>query len=131
MNLANNNYSHVNSHDAIKRYLLSLCKQTDLINNSLYAFLPEKDRYKRLYNDLLELQKQTIQAPLFGLTVGVKDIFHVDGLPTQAGSTLPPFEFQGKQANLVSQLKGAGALILGKTVTTEFTYMEPNETVKS
>jgi Asp-tRNA(Asn)/Glu-tRNA(Gln) amidotransferase A subunit family amidase len=52
----------------------------------------------------------------------------VDGFPTRAGSKLPPEELTGPQAKSVTQLKAAGALILGKTVTTEFAYFEPGPT---
>ena len=62
------------------------------------------------------------------MTVGVKDIFHADGFTTQAGSRVPPEELQGRQAESVTKLKNAGALILGKTVTTEFAYFTPGPT---
>lgn len=65
---------------------------------------------------------------LYGVPVGIKDIFHVDGLPTQAGADLPPGELANRQATVVASLRGAGALILGKTVTTEFAYFEPGPT---
>ena len=44
---------------------------------------------------------------------------------TQAGSRLPSNELQGNEAESVTKLKNAGALILGKTVTTEFAYFSP------
>jgi Asp-tRNA(Asn)/Glu-tRNA(Gln) amidotransferase A subunit family amidase len=62
------------------------------------------------------------------MTVGVKDIFHVKGFTTQAGSKLPANELQGDEAASVTQLKNAGALIMGKTVTTEFAYFTPGPT---
>lgn len=68
------------------------------------------------------------RPPLFGVPVGVKDIFHVDGLPTKAGSTLPPGELVGEQAAVVDDLRAAGALVLGKTVTTEFAHAAPGPT---
>ena len=62
------------------------------------------------------------------MAVGVKDIFHVDGFVTQAGSRLPAHELQGNEAESVTRLKDAGALIFGKTVTTEFAYFSPGPT---
>lgn len=65
---------------------------------------------------------------LYGVPVGVKDIFHVNGLPTYANSSLPPGELAGPQAAVVDALREAGAVILGKTVTTEFAYFDPGPT---
>ena len=98
----------------------------------IHAFLPEKDRFKRLYQEAKSLQrkypKQEKRPPLYGLLLGVKDIFHVDGFPTQAGSYLPASELRGKEAASVTELKAAGMLVSGKTVTTEFAYYAPGPT---
>ena len=68
------------------------------------------------------------RPPLYGVPVGVKDIFHVDGLPTRAGSDLPVAALTGAEGSAVAALREAGALVLGKTVTTEFAYFEPGPT---
>jgi Asp-tRNA(Asn)/Glu-tRNA(Gln) amidotransferase A subunit family amidase len=60
--------------------------------------------------------------------VAVKDIFNVDGLPTQAGSRLPASVFAGPEAAAVAALRAAGALVLGKSVSTEFAYFAPGPT---
>jgi len=60
--------------------------------------------------------------------VGIKDIFHVDGFVTRAGTRVPPERFAGPEAASVALLREAGALIAGKTVTTEFAYFEPGPT---
>jgi Asp-tRNA(Asn)/Glu-tRNA(Gln) amidotransferase A subunit family amidase len=60
--------------------------------------------------------------------VGVKDIFHVDGFATHAGSAVPAEELAGPQAAAVTRLRDAGAVVLGKTVTTEFAYFAPGPT---
>lgn len=100
--------------------------------SSIHAFVPEEDPFARIHQDaetLLFTYPDAIKRPvLFGAVAGVKDIFHVDGLPTQAGSKLPVEILQGKEAESVTRLKGAGALILGKTVTTEFAYFSPGPT---
>jgi len=99
---------------------------------SILAFIPEENRFERLRKDAQELiwrfPDPKNRPPLFGMTVGVKDIFHVDGFTTQAGSRLPAHELQGNEAESVTRLKNAGALILGKTVTTEFAYFTPGPT---
>ena len=96
------------------------------------AFLPEAGRFDRLRREaraLLDRYPQPgARPPLFGVLVGVKDIFHVDGFITRAGSRLPPQVLQGTQAESVTVLKNAGALIFGKTVSTEFAYFAPGPT---
>ena len=96
------------------------------------AFIPEEDRFKRLYDDAQTLvlsYPDLIKRPLlFGGLVGVKDIFHVEGFTTRAGSRLPSDLLQGKEAKSVTRLKEVGALIFGKTVTTEFAYFFPGPT---
>jgi Asp-tRNA(Asn)/Glu-tRNA(Gln) amidotransferase A subunit family amidase len=66
--------------------------------------------------------------PLAGIPVGVKDIIDTRDYPTELGSEI----FAGRQpsadAFVVSQLKAAGAIILGKTVTTEFAFFGPGKT---
>lgn len=98
----------------------------------LRAFLPEEARFTRLRHEarsLLERHPRVGERPaLFGMLAGVKDIFHVESFVTQAGSRLPPDVLQGVEATSVSRLKRAGALILGKTVTTEFAYFSPGPT---
>lgn len=101
------------------------------------AFVPENgrlrsNRFLRLRTQALALLKQypnpANRPPLFCVPVGVKDIFHVDGFVTRAGSNLPADLFQGAEAASVTALKNAGALILGKTITTEFAYFGAGET---
>ncbi|HSV56248.1 MAG TPA: amidase, partial [Magnetospirillaceae bacterium] len=60
--------------------------------------------------------------------LGVKDIFHVEGFETRAGSRLPPARLAGPEAVAVRALKTAGVLVLGKTVTTEFAFFSPGPT---
>lgn len=93
------------------------------------AFLPEAGRFDRLRREAAALAERwpdpERRPPLFGVLVGVKDIFHVDGFPTGAGSRLPPEELAGPQAACVTDLLAAGALVLGKAVSTEFAYFAP------
>ena len=60
---------------------------------SVLAFLPDEKRFDRLYDEaeaLILAYPDLIQRPLmFGALLGVKDIFHVEGFSTQAGSRLP------------------------------------------
>src|SRR5829696_7702500 len=99
---------------------------------AILALLPEENRFARLKTeaDTLALGYPDLvnRPPLFGAFVGVKDIFHVEGFTTQAGSALPSELFQGEEAESVTRLKDAGALIFGKTVTTEFAYFSAGPT---
>ena len=71
-----------------------------------------------------------LRGPLHGLTVGIKDIFDVHGLPTRAGSALRADAGPAERDSAVAaRLRAAGALILGKTATTEFAAADPAETV--
>ncbi len=60
--------------------------------------------------------------------MAVKDLYRVDGLPTRAGSRLPPSVFEGDESSVVTDLKRAGAVVLGKTDMDEFAYCEPPPT---
>ena len=99
---------------------------------SIHALLPEDGRFDRLRREARALADRYVdpstRPPLFGLLFGVKDIFHVDGWPTRAGSRLPASALAGPEAESVTRLKTAGALVLGKTVTTEFAYFTPGPT---
>ena len=116
----------------LSAYLESLEAFFEPENKRIEAFLPEAGRFDRLRRQASELAARYPTAEsrpaLYGIPVGVKDIFHVDGLPTKAGSQLPQDHLSGPQADSVTRLKQAGALVLGKTVTTEFAYFAPGPT---
>jgi len=65
---------------------------------------------------------------LHGVPVGLKDIIDTMDFPTEYGSPVYADRKPDKDATLVSRLKEAGAIILGKTVTTELAFMHPAET---
>ncbi|HIQ12082.1 MAG TPA: amidase [Caldilineales bacterium] len=113
-------------------YLDQLFARLDAVEPQVRAFVEEPDRRDRVMADAQALADAYPQPgqrpPLFGVPIGVKDIFHVAGLPTQAGSNLPPEALTGEEAAVVRLFKAAGALIMGKTVTTEFAFFEPGPT---
>lgn len=67
-------------------------------------------------------------GPLAGIPVGIKDIIDTKDFPTECGTPV----FKGRQpetdAFVVAKLKAAGAIILGKTVTTELAFFGPGKT---
>jgi Asp-tRNA(Asn)/Glu-tRNA(Gln) amidotransferase A subunit family amidase len=104
----------------------------DRRQSQILAFLPELGRFERLRREAQHLisvfPSQAVRPPLFGAVVGVKDMIHVEGFPTRAGSHLPAEVLQGPQAECITRLRRAGALILGKTHTSEFAYSAPTPT---
>jgi Asp-tRNA(Asn)/Glu-tRNA(Gln) amidotransferase A subunit family amidase len=67
-------------------------------------------------------------GPLHGVPVGVKDIVDTADMPTENGTVLHAGRRPGEDAALVGLLRAAGAVILGKTVTTELAVYAPNKT---
>jgi aspartyl-tRNA(Asn)/glutamyl-tRNA(Gln) amidotransferase subunit A len=76
-----------------------------------------------------ELAHGHSRGPLHGIPLGVKDIIDVEGWPTRAGSPLLSDQAAGRDARIISRLRAAGAIFLGKTVTTEFASFDPPPTV--
>ena len=67
-------------------------------------------------------------GPLHGVPVGIKDIFDTADMPTENGSVIYAGRTPSRDATAVAMLRAAGALIMGKTVTTEFAYFAPGKT---
>jgi Asp-tRNA(Asn)/Glu-tRNA(Gln) amidotransferase A subunit family amidase len=67
-------------------------------------------------------------GPLHGVPVGVKDIFDTADMPTENGSVLYAGRMPSRDAIVVAMLRAAGAVIMGKTVTTEFATYTPGKT---
>ena len=67
-------------------------------------------------------------GPLHGVAVGVKDIFDTKDMPTEDGTVLHAGRTPGEDAAVVALLRQAGAVILGKTVTTELAVYAPGKT---
>ena len=113
-------------------FIHSVCDRVDEMETVLQALLPEPNRRERLLADARALRERypdpASRPALFGVPVGVKDLFHVDGFETRAGSGLPPDLFAGPEAPVVTRLKEHGALILGKTVAAELAFSEPGPT---
>lgn len=60
--------------------------------------------------------------------VAVKDLYRVDGLPTRAGTSLPPAVFDRPESEVVRRLRVEGHAVLGKTAMDELAYCEPPAT---
>jgi aspartyl-tRNA(Asn)/glutamyl-tRNA(Gln) amidotransferase subunit A len=75
-----------------------------------------------------DLRTRGPRGPLHGVPIGVKDIFNVTGLPTAAGSRIYRDFVPQEDATSIARLKAQGAIVLGKTVTTEFAFIDPPPT---
>lgn len=113
-------------------YAAEVRERFERVEPEVRAFVEEPDRWERVQHHAGEVEAAYPAAAdrpgLFGVPVGVKDIFHVEGLPTRAGSQVPPEVFAGGEAAVVRRFREAGAVVVGKTVTTEFAYTEPGPT---
>jgi Asp-tRNA(Asn)/Glu-tRNA(Gln) amidotransferase A subunit family amidase len=67
-------------------------------------------------------------GPLHGIPVGIKDIFDTADYKTECGSPLLSGRQPMRDCTAVARLRAAGAVIVGKTVTTEFAYFTPGAT---
>ena len=65
---------------------------------------------------------------LHGLSVGLKDIIDTADMPTENGTPIDAGRRPGKDAVIVRRLREAGAVLMGKTVTTELAYAHPGKT---
>ncbi len=113
-------------------YLATLEDRCARAEPKIQSLMDEPGRFDRVHAELSSLSERFPESesrtPLYGVPIGVKDIFRVDGLATTAGSKLPTHLFEGEASTAVRRLRGAGAVVLGKTVSTEFAYFGPGPT---
>lgn len=107
--------------------LANTLERINAADTTLGAFVALLDPATAL-EQLKQIQQSDIVGPLRGLTVAVKDIFDTCDLPTSYGSTL----FTGAQpcndSVIVSAVRRAGGLVIGKSSTTEFAFLNPTAT---
>jgi aspartyl-tRNA(Asn)/glutamyl-tRNA(Gln) amidotransferase subunit A len=75
-----------------------------------------------------ELRQGRRRGPLHGIPIGIKDIIDVFDWPTAAGSALWARSIARRDATVVERLRQAGAVLLGKTVTTQYASFDPPPT---
>lgn len=109
----------------LEDYLAQHLDLYEKVEPHIHAFVSEEDRIHRIKREVETLRHQyasTSIPPLYGIPVGVKDLIHIDGLPTRAGSNLPTSELTGAEGGFIKKLRQKGAWFAGKTVTEEFAY---------
>lgn len=72
-----------------------------------------------------ELKAGQDRGPLHGIPIGIKDLIDVNGLPTACGAGRWVNRVAGTDAKVVERLRTAGAVIMGKTVTTAYACLDP------
>jgi aspartyl-tRNA(Asn)/glutamyl-tRNA(Gln) amidotransferase subunit A len=85
----------------------------DIYRDSALAGAREADR---------ERKAGTLRGPLHGLPIALKDLFHIRGRATSAGSKSRPHGVANETATAVEQLIAAGMIALGKTHLVEFAF---------
>jgi Asp-tRNA(Asn)/Glu-tRNA(Gln) amidotransferase A subunit family amidase len=88
-------------------------------------FEPEQARAQAA---VLDARADLAALPLAGVAVGVKDIIDTTDMPTENGTVLDAGRRPQSDAAVVRLLREAGAVVMGKTVTTELAFMHPART---
>ncbi len=108
--------------------LLEQClRRIDIYEPAVQAWVYlDRERARRDAQKLTDEAKAgRVRGPLHGVPVGVKDIIDVFDMPTGCGSKLWANSYARRDATVVERLRQAGAIILGKTVTTPYAYLDP------
>jgi aspartyl-tRNA(Asn)/glutamyl-tRNA(Gln) amidotransferase subunit A len=122
---------------AIRERRLSCGDVLERCRSKLREFEPSVQAWVRIGGDELErvaesldheLQHGRWRGPLHGIPIGVKDIYNVAGQPTAAGIPNREVETAYGDATMVERLRDAGAIIVGKTVTTPYAFFDPPPT---
>lgn len=113
--------------EELVQHHLSVINETDK-DIGAWASLDENHALSQARElDTIRMSGRPVGA-LHGIPVGIKDIFDTSDLPTERGSPLCKNRTPTEDSAVVEKLKEAGAVIMGKTVTTEFAFMHPSAT---
>jgi aspartyl-tRNA(Asn)/glutamyl-tRNA(Gln) amidotransferase subunit A len=110
--------------------LEGLIKRIDRLEPRLRAWVTVDREGARARSEELtrEAEEGNLRGPLHGIPVGVKDIYYTAGLRTTMGSPIYRDFVPLRDADAVAKLREAGAVVLGKTETTEFALSDPAPT---
>ena len=111
--------------------LESLLMRIDDLEPRLEAWVTvDAERARKAAKTLTrEAQRGKLRSPLHGVPVGIKDIYNTKELRTTMGSPIFADNIPDRDSAIVARLREAGAVILGKTETTEFAYLDPGPTM--
>src|SRR5437879_11922040 len=111
--------------------LLDAClERIDLYESRVHAwvFVDQAGARRQAEERDAQLRRGQWRGPLHGIPIGVKDIFDVFDWPTAAGSRLWAQSIARQDATVVERLRQAGAVLVGKTVTTQYASFDPPPT---
>ncbi|WP_252181274.1 amidase [Azospirillum sp. B4] len=117
----------------MERHPLSDTGQVEATISRITRLDPQLQAFVHVDPDIIRRQAAAIALdgglkPLAGLTFGIKDIIDTAAYPTECGSPFHAGRRPSSDAACVAQLCAAGALPMGKTVTTEFAFFSPGPT---
>ena len=109
----------------------SLLERIDALDPKLQAWvtIDREEVLSEARQKELELDQSEPAGPIHGVPVGLKDIFYTAGMKTTACSRIFADFVPTYDATVVTRIKEAGGIILGKAVTTEFAYGDPSPTL--
>ena len=113
-----------------EEYVAACLERIAAVDREVHAFVhidPEHALKQARELDRKKANGERI-GPLHGIPVGIKDIFDTADYPTECGSPILAGRRPQADATSVRRLREAGAVIIGKTVTTEFAYFHPGKT---
>ena len=115
----------ISSEEIVKKYIEQIKKKEKDIE--AFQFFDEELAIAQA-KKLDALHQAGQHGDLHGIPVGVKDIFDTTDMPTEDGTEIHKNNPSLNDCTVVSKLKQAGAIIMGKTVTTELAYYSPGKT---
>jgi Asp-tRNA(Asn)/Glu-tRNA(Gln) amidotransferase A subunit family amidase len=116
---------------------LKASELTEAVLKRIAAKEPAIGAFAFLDPDLARQRAEAVDAyrgtgralgPLHGLAVGIKDIIDSADMPTENGTPIDAGRRPAKDATIVQRLRAAGAIVIGKTVTTELAFYGPGKT---
>ena len=116
----------VTSEDLVAACLEKILKIEEQVQ--AWAFIEPEIALEQARSADRALQAGQSLGPLHGVPVGIKDIFDTKDMPTEDGTILHSGRRPSADATAITRLREAGAIILGKTVTTELAVFSPGKT---
>jgi Asp-tRNA(Asn)/Glu-tRNA(Gln) amidotransferase A subunit family amidase len=111
-------------------YTAACLARIDAVEGQVHAFVHLDREHALAQARALDRHKSSGGdiGPLHGIPVAIKDIFDTADYPAESGSPILAGRRPEADAAAVARLRAAGAVIIGKTVTTEFAYFHPGKT---